>query len=45
MKTSALALLALIGGAAAGGRPSLSINVRDGSFDDLGGLDPTLSWS
>mmetsp|Transcript_30898 Transcript_30898/g.92613 ORF Transcript_30898/g.92613 Transcript_30898/m.92613 type:complete len:246 (-) Transcript_30898:10-747(-) len=21
------------------------INVRDGSFDDLGGLDPTLSWS
>lgn len=44
MKTSALALLAVIGSAAAN-LPSLSIKVSDGSFADLGGLDPTLSWS
>jgi len=44
MKISSLALLAIIGSAAAG-RPQLSISVKDGSFEDLGGLDPTLSWS
>lgn len=44
MKISALALFALFGTAAAG-RPSLSIHVRDGNFDGLDGLDPTLSWS
>lgn len=44
MKTSALALLAVIGSATAN-LPSLSIKVSDGSFADLGGLDPTLSWS
>jgi len=44
MKTTTIALLAIIGTAAAG-KPQLSINVRDGSFDDLGGLDPTLTWS
>jgi len=43
MKTSAIALLAVLGTAAAG-RPQLSINVRDGNFADLGGLDPSLSW-
>ena len=44
MKLSALAVLAVIGSASAG-RPSLSINVQDGNFADLGGLDPSLSWS
>lgn len=43
MKFSAIALFALFGTAAAG-RPSLSISVRDGNFDGLDGLDPTLSW-
>lgn len=43
MKLS-LALLTLVGSAAAG-RPSLTINVQDGNFADLGGLDPSLSWS
>jgi len=44
MKTSALALLAVIGSASAN-LPALSIKVSDGSFSDLGGLDPTLTWS
>lgn len=44
MKTSAIALLTIIGTAAAGS-PQLSINVQDGSFADIGGLDPTLTWS
>jgi hypothetical protein len=44
MKTSALALFAIIGVAAAGS-PQLSIKVSDGNYADLGGLDPTLSWS
>jgi len=44
MKTSALALLAIIGSASAN-LPSLSISVSDGSFADLGGLEPTLKWS
>jgi len=43
MKTSALALLALIGTATAG-RPNLSINVSNGNFAGLDGLDPTISW-
>jgi len=43
MKTSAIALLTFLGAAAAG-RPQLSINVQDGNFADLGGLDPTISW-
>lgn len=43
MKFSAIALFALFGTAAAG-RPSLSISVRDGNFDGLDGLDPTLTW-
>jgi len=44
MKLSALALLTVFGTASAG-RPSLSINVQDGNFADIGGLDPSLSWS
>jgi len=43
MKYSVLALLAFTG-AAAGGKPSLSISVRDGKFDGIEGLDPTISW-
>jgi hypothetical protein len=43
MKFSALILAAIVGTAAAG-KPQLSISVRDGNFEDLGGLDPTLSW-
>jgi len=43
MKFSAVALFALFGAASAG-RPQLSISVRDGNFDGLDGLDPTLSW-
>jgi len=44
MKTSAVALLAVLGSASAN-LPSLSIKVSDGNFADLGGLEPTLSWS
>lgn len=44
MKTSAIALLTVIGSVAAGS-PKLSINVQDGNFADIGGLDPTLTWS
>lgn len=44
MKTSAVALLAIIGSASAN-LPSLSISVSDGNFADLGGLEPTLTWS
>jgi hypothetical protein len=43
MKLSALALLAVIGTAAAG-KPQLSISVKDGSFDGIDGLDPTIKW-
>jgi len=43
MKCSILALLAVIGTAAAG-KPALSISVRDGSFGGLDGLDPTIKW-
>mmetsp|Transcript_1677 Transcript_1677/g.2213 ORF Transcript_1677/g.2213 Transcript_1677/m.2213 type:complete len:264 (+) Transcript_1677:66-857(+) len=44
MKLSAVTLLAVLGTAAAG-RPALTINIQDGNFADLGGLDPSLSWS
>jgi len=39
----AVALLAILGYASAG-NPQLSIHVRDGNFDGLDALDPTLSW-
>jgi len=41
---SAIALLAFIGTATAG-KPQLSVQVRDGSFAGLDGLDPSVSWS
>mmetsp|Transcript_15929 Transcript_15929/g.30051 ORF Transcript_15929/g.30051 Transcript_15929/m.30051 type:complete len:264 (-) Transcript_15929:133-924(-) len=44
MKLSCVALLAVVGSAAAN-KPTLTFNVRDGNFADLGGLDPSLSWS
>jgi len=44
MKTTTLALFALIGSAAAG-KPQLSINVQNGDFADIGGLDPSVTWS
>lgn len=44
MKLSTLAIFAVVGSANAN-RPSLSINVKDGNFADVGGLDPSLSWS
>lgn len=44
MKLSTFAILAVIGSASAN-KPSLTINVQDGSFADIGGLDPTVSWS
>jgi len=43
MKISAIAILSVVGVAAAG-RPQLSINVRDGNFADLDGLEPVVSW-
>jgi hypothetical protein len=43
MKFSLFALAAVLGTAAAGA-PQLSISVRDGSFDGLDGLDPTINW-
>lgn len=44
MKLSAIAILSVVGHAAAGA-PSLSISIRDGNYADLSGLDPSLSWS
>jgi len=44
MKTSIAALFIVLGTASAN-LPQLSINVRDGNYADLGGLDPSLSWS
>lgn len=44
MKLSAIAILAVIGSAAAN-KPSLSISVQDGNFADISGLDPNISWS
>jgi len=43
MKFTTFALLSIFGTAAAGA-PKLSISVKDGSFDGLDGLDPTLTW-
>jgi hypothetical protein len=39
-----IALLALVAATANAGRPHLSISVRDGNFDGLDGLDPTINW-
>lgn len=45
MKIYPLAVLALIGPAAAGiGRPQVAISIKDGNFEGLDGLDPTVSW-
>merc|ERR1711981_1528109 len=43
MKFSILALTLI--GAASAGRPQLSVQVKDGSFDGLDGFDPSLAWS
>ena len=43
MKFTLFALATVLGTAAAG-KPQLSISVRDGNFDGLDGLDPTLNW-
>jgi len=43
MKFTAIALLSIFGAASAG-TPQLSISVRDGNFDGIDGLDPTLKW-
>jgi len=43
MKFSLFALAAVVATANAG-RPQLSISVRDGNFDGLDGLDPTINW-
>jgi hypothetical protein len=43
MKLS-LAVLALASTCAYAGKPQLSISVRDGNFDGLDGLDPSISW-
>jgi len=43
MKLSVAALLCVLGVASAG-KPQLSISVRDGNFDGLEGLDPTVTW-
>lgn len=43
MKYTAAALLAVLGVASAG-KPQLSLSVRDGSFDGIEGLEPTISW-
>ncbi|CAJ1961905.1 unnamed protein product [Cylindrotheca closterium] len=39
-----LFVLTAIAGTAAAGKPQLSISVRDGNFDGLDGLDPSISW-
>jgi hypothetical protein len=43
MKLS-IAVLALAASTAYAGKPTLSISVRDGNFDGLDGLDPTIAW-
>jgi len=43
MKFTAITLLSILGAASAGA-PKLSISVKDGSFDGIDGLDPTLKW-
>lgn len=44
MKLSAIAILTVVGSATAN-KPSLTINIQDGSYADISGLDPTLAWS
>lgn len=44
MKFAAVVLATLLGAAAAGA-PQLSISVRDGDFDGIDAIDPTLKWS
>jgi len=44
MKLSTIAILSVLGSAAAN-KPALSINIQDGNFADISGLDPSLSWS
>ena len=44
MVTTALVLFYLIGSAATG-KPQFYINVQNGNFADIGGLDPSVSWS
>jgi hypothetical protein len=43
MKLS-IAYLALVSTCVYAGRPQLSISLRDGNFDGLDGLDPTINW-
>lgn len=38
-------LFAIMATTAAAARPQLSLQVRDGNFDGLDGLDPSLTWS
>lgn len=38
-------IFAILATAAAASRPQLSVQVRDGNFDGLDGLDPSLTWS
>mmetsp|Transcript_26334 Transcript_26334/g.40403 ORF Transcript_26334/g.40403 Transcript_26334/m.40403 type:complete len:264 (+) Transcript_26334:118-909(+) len=44
MKFTAVAFLALVGCVAAG-KPQLTVQVRDGKYDGLDGLDPAVTWS
>jgi len=44
MKFTTVAILAAVFGVANAGKPQLSIAVRDGSYDGLDGLEPTLAW-
>jgi len=44
MKNSVLAFLSITGSVCAK-LPSLSLTVTDGNFGDVGGFEPTLSWS
>lgn len=37
-------IFALAMGLASAGKPQVSISVRDGKYDGLDGLDPTISW-
>eukprot|EP00592_Proboscia_alata_P014148 CAMPEP_0194392762 /NCGR_PEP_ID=MMETSP0174-20130528/122919_1 /TAXON_ID=216777 /ORGANISM="Proboscia alata, Strain PI-D3" /LENGTH=253 /DNA_ID=CAMNT_0039188369 /DNA_START=55 /DNA_END=816 /DNA_ORIENTATION=- len=43
MKFSIFVLLSVLSSVSAG-KPSLTIKVSDGSFDNLDGLEPTISW-
>eukprot|EP00429_Kryptoperidinium_foliaceum_P076922 CAMPEP_0176225024 /NCGR_PEP_ID=MMETSP0121_2-20121125/21552_1 /TAXON_ID=160619 /ORGANISM="Kryptoperidinium foliaceum, Strain CCMP 1326" /LENGTH=57 /DNA_ID=CAMNT_0017564287 /DNA_START=49 /DNA_END=219 /DNA_ORIENTATION=- len=44
MKLS-IAYLAIASTCVYAGKPQLSISLRDGNFDGLDGLDPTVNWS